>query len=460
MIRRNSKATGGWRALATWLAVLGLAYAPCAHAHGATLIVSRDFDERPRLVVNGSNQYRDGSTCIELLKGDGQFEAFWVTDAPGFSTLKRDGVSRAGQRLLHGHRLGLKLVHAERGYQMLEPSTWRVVLGRNGDVYEFPRDVRGDFVIQMISRSNHEGTVRAKFQFVDLARIHHPSKPFTLCFRTATARDTNALPRPIVVPATYRGAVADLRPRIHQAGSAIAAGQVHQVNDDALAIRMLVEALPTLARAADSGVPVEGRAVVDSASTAALGVAGDLHLAADLGDPIAAREGLDRLRVPLAAFERYVALKYTCPMGCENGKTYDAPGHCPVCGMKLADSRAHQDHTPKHGGVFMMSPDFGHHLEAVLESDREARVYFYDEFTEPIAADSIQARLEWVAPVAGAGPALTLRRGPSPECLVATLPPGLPYPLHVSLVVDFRDGNGEQSFDVQLVRARAATSAP
>jgi hypothetical protein len=28
-------------------------------------------------------------------------------------------------------------------------------------------------------------------------------------------------------------------------------------------------------------------------------------------------------------------IKYTCPMKCEGDKTYDAPGNCPVCNMKL-----------------------------------------------------------------------------------------------------------------------------
>ena len=29
------------------------------------------------------------------------------------------------------------------------------------------------------------------------------------------------------------------------------------------------------------------------------------------------------------------ANKYKCPMGCEGDKTYDIPGNCPVCHMKL-----------------------------------------------------------------------------------------------------------------------------
>ena len=27
--------------------------------------------------------------------------------------------------------------------------------------------------------------------------------------------------------------------------------------------------------------------------------------------------------------------KYVCPMKCEGDKTYDKPGNCPVCNMKL-----------------------------------------------------------------------------------------------------------------------------
>ncbi len=33
--------------------------------------------------------------------------------------------------------------------------------------------------------------------------------------------------------------------------------------------------------------------------------------------------------------EDYPADKYKCPMNCEGDKTYDSPGNCPVCNMKL-----------------------------------------------------------------------------------------------------------------------------
>ncbi len=41
------------------------------------------------------------------------------------------------------------------------------------------------------------------------------------------------------------------------------------------------------------------------------------------------------------------AAVYECPMHCEGDKTYDKPGNCPVCGMKLkkvAMAENHQEH--------------------------------------------------------------------------------------------------------------------
>ncbi|MFC4740787.1 heavy metal-binding domain-containing protein [Flavobacterium ponti] len=36
---------------------------------------------------------------------------------------------------------------------------------------------------------------------------------------------------------------------------------------------------------------------------------------------------------------------YACPMDCEKGKTYDAPGKCPVCEMDLVENgEMHEGH--------------------------------------------------------------------------------------------------------------------
>ncbi|VAW22794.1 hypothetical protein MNBD_BACTEROID01-1928 [hydrothermal vent metagenome] len=39
------------------------------------------------------------------------------------------------------------------------------------------------------------------------------------------------------------------------------------------------------------------------------------------------------------------AKSYKCPMNCEGGKTYDAPGNCPVCNMTLVPAgESHRHH--------------------------------------------------------------------------------------------------------------------
>lgn len=39
---------------------------------------------------------------------------------------------------------------------------------------------------------------------------------------------------------------------------------------------------------------------------------------------------------------------YQCPMKCDNGKLYDEPGNCPVCGMKLKEVEEHTKDEHQH----------------------------------------------------------------------------------------------------------------
>ncbi len=138
---------------------------------------------------------------------------------------------------------------------------------------------------------------------------------------------------------------------------------------------------------------------------------------------------------------------YICPMRCEGERTYAERRRCPVCGMMLADTRAHADHTPKHGGIFFMAPDNTHHLEGALGPSGDFRVWFYDEFTRPISAAQFASRTEMRR--ADAERTLPVKLSPEPGDAFSTarIPAEIGWPLSVKLFVDFKDGAGEQVFD-------------
>lgn len=135
---------------------------------------------------------------------------------------------------------------------------------------------------------------------------------------------------------------------------------------------------------------------------------------------------------------------YVCPMGCEKDKVYYKPGHCPACKMDLTEPKsAHADHAPKHGGIFFMAPNRWHHLEGVMASEREFRLYMYNNFTKPIPAQPFLEgsfievmNLDANRREFGKPARLTFEKAEE-AYLRAVLPEGFKFPLNVNARVKF-----------------------
>jgi hypothetical protein len=113
--------------------------------------------------------------------------------------------------------------------------------------------------------------------------------------------------------------------------------------------------------------------------------------------------------------------------------------------------RAHGDHNPRHGGQFFMASDAWHHIEGTYPQAGLFRLYFYDNFTKPMAAKSFGGTIvvrdaadKEIAKVA-------LTPGPVSNTMDARIPAAQAgLPLRVTASVRFSETGKEQGFDFQF----------
>src|SRR5262249_7072515 len=159
-------------------------------------------------------------------------------------------------------------------------------------------DPQGDFSIQMIPRADHAGHFKAMLQVIDRSKLHAPSEPFTLCLSVDPATPVpdkkvklmsadghlHGPARPLRIEQSYRGAVRELRLRLPEIDSAIAARKLYLIAPETDNLRNLAKLLTPLANCSLSGVPADQVDQISAGSHFVDQRAGELGRSADWND--------------------------------------------------------------------------------------------------------------------------------------------------------------------------------
>jgi len=115
--------------------------------------------------------------------------------------------------------------------------------------------------------------------------------------------------------------------------------------------------------------------------------------------------------------------------------------------------RAHGDHNPRHGGQFFMATDAWHHVEGTYPENGLVRVFFYDNFTKPLAlkgkaiSGSVAIRDAQDKEIASA-PLAIGKNGSTMEAKIPAANAALP--LRATVKLKFSDTIPQQPFDFQF----------
>ena len=132
------------------------------------------------------------------------------------------------------------------------------------------------------------------------------------------------------------------------------------------------------------------------------------------------------------------------------------PGQCAdgTAPREIHQIRAHGDHNPRHGGQFYMASDNWHHVEGAYPRQGLFRVFFYDNFSQPIDASRFTARL-----LDDHQRLIALKPGAEKNILEGALGAAA-LPVKVALEVTFDTNQKANHFDFQFTGVSKEPQAP
>ncbi len=127
------------------------------------------------------------------------------------------------------------------------------------------------------------------------------------------------------------------------------------------------------------------------------------------------------------------------------------PGMCADGSARIRgyERRPHGDHNPRHGGQFFMAEDNWHHLEGTFVRPNLFRVYFYNDFTQPLAVTGFSATaVKTDANGAKIAAPIVLKAGRTKDRNTLEVPmPDTKLPASFELRVKFKPDDKERVFD-------------
>ena len=138
------------------------------------------------------------------------------------------------------------------------------------------------------------------------------------------------------------------------------------------------------------------------------------------------------------------------------------PGKCAdgSARTKKLERRPHGDHNPRHGGQFFMADDQWHHLEGTYPRGGPLRIFFYDDYTRPMAAKGFSANIVFVDnDDKEVGAPVPLKPGRAMNALEVPIKGGT-LPLKVKLRAQFEPKDKVRTFDFTFKEPTTEPVAP